>query len=471
MVEPTEMQNPTCSPDESVTRAARGLPAWASPGCRRASLSPRWGSGLFAVAWIGACAPPARSLPAAPPPASSAPSRASAAPAVGDAGPQTATKPRLNVLLITIDALRAEMPWSGYGKDIAPNLTALQKESVSFSRGYALSSVTSKSLGGMLAGRYPSELVRTNSFFTYYLPDNDMFPEALQAAGVRTIGVQAHWSLKHDRGYSQGFDVWDMVPNLLWGMAADTQVTGELHTRALREMLQQHVRPGEPFFAWAHYMDPHQDYQKHPGAPSWGDSDRGLYDAEVWYADNAVGQLLTYVDAQPWAANTAIMVTSDHGEAFGEHGMSGHAFELWEVLVRVPWFAKIPGVAPRTIDAARSHIDLAPTVLDLLGVAAPSWLHGQSLLPEMRGEVPAASRMIVCDLPEDSHCERRRAIIDGDHKLTVLGLSATPRLFDLASDPGETNDLATSRPEELERMMTLWRRSEEQYPRRKPVDR
>lgn len=420
-------------------------------------------------ATIACSGPP---LQPAPPPTPPRPAPSVVAAPAPEAGPEAAVDPprTFNLVLLTIDALRIDMPWAGYAKNIAPNLTALESQSVSYTHAYALSSLTAKSLGGMLAGRYPSELSRTHAFFTYYPPDNDMFPEVLQAAGVRTIGVQAHWSLKRDRGYSQGFDVWEMVPNLLWGKAADTQITGELHTRELVKALREHASSDQRFFVWAHYMDPHQAYQKHEGAPDFGETDRGHYDGEVWYVDRAIGELLAFVDSQPWGRDTVLMVTSDHGEAFGEHGMGGHAFELWEPLVRVPWFVRIPGVSPRRIDTARSHIDLAPTVLELLGAQRPGWLRGTSLVAELRG-ASDPPRTILCDLPEDSNCERRRAVIDGNLKLIVFGYAAKPRLYDLASDPGETTDVSTSRPEDFERMMQLWHKSEADIVRRKAVDR
>jgi len=423
-------------------------------------------AGAVVTSAIASC-----SAPVLPPAPASRPPHPAPAPAPDPAVDASAQAPGpFNVLLITVDALRIDMPWAGYPKDIAPNLTALELQSVSYTRAYALSSFTAKSLGGMLSGRYPSELSRTFAFFTYYPPDNEMFPEWLQAAGIHTIGVQAHWSLKRDRGYSQGFDTWEMVPNLLWGMAADTQITGDVQTRELVRTLRAELIEQPRFFAWAHYMDPHQEYQKHPGAPDFGDTDRGRYDCEVWFADRAIGELLAFVDSQPWGRRTAIMVTSDHGEAFGEHGMGGHAFELWEPLVRVPWFVRIPGVAPRRIDQARSHIDLAPTVLELMGVTVPSGLRGSSLVAEMRGAQPS-QRTVLCDLPEDSNSERRRAVIDGDLKLIVFGFAAKPRLYDLASDPGETTDVSASRPQDFERMMTLWHKSEADIVRRKPVDR
>ena len=98
-----------------------------------------------------------------------------------------------NVVLITIDSLRADMPWAGYPRDIAPRLTELEKASVSFTHAYSISSFTSKSVGGLLGGEYPSAMTRDGVFFTRYFDDNLMFPERLRAGGIRTLsGHAAH---------------------------------------------------------------------------------------------------------------------------------------------------------------------------------------------------------------------------------------------------------------------------------------
>jgi choline-sulfatase len=92
------------------------------------------------------------------------------------------------------------------------------------------------------------------------------------------------------------------------------------------------------------------------------------------------------VSRQPWAEHTAIIINSDHGEAFGEHGRTRHGFELWEPLVHVPLFFHLPGVTPRRMDAPRSMIDLPPTILELLGLPPHPGFQGKSLLPELRSD-------------------------------------------------------------------------------------
>ena len=166
------------------------------------------------------------------------------------------------------------------------------------------------------------------------------------------------------------------------------------------EILSAPENTKEPFFAWAHYMDPHDQYLKHAESPDFGKKARDRYDSEIWYADHFIGKLLDFAREKPWWQNTVVIVSADHGEAFGEHGMYKHAFELWEVLTRVPLFVVGPGIQARRIDERRSHIDLTPTILQLMGVPVPSDMHGQSLLSELEG-APPESRERFDRLSED----------------------------------------------------------------------
>jgi arylsulfatase A-like enzyme len=102
------------------------------------------------------------------------------------------------------------------------------------------------------------------------------------------------------------------------------------------------------------------------------DHAKRLYDAEIAFTDAHGGRLLDAIAKAPWGARTAVVVTSDHGEAFGEHKMWRHGYELWEPLVHVPLLVHLPGASPVRIAARRSAIDVTPTLLDLMGVPAPS---------------------------------------------------------------------------------------------------
>jgi arylsulfatase A-like enzyme len=376
----------------------------------------------------------------------------------GDAPPARPSGP-LNVLLITIDAFRADhAPWHGYARPVAPNLTALAERSVVYTRAYSISSYTAMSMGGMLAGRYPSELRRSGSFFSHHPPEVLFFPELLQEAGVRTLAGHAHFYFGDKSGFRQGFDDYRLVAGIGVDHLTDRSVTSPAHLALATEMLAAPALAERPFFAWFHFMDPHDLYEIHDGFPSFGKKSRDRYDGEILFTDHYVGKLLEMARRQPWWARTAVIVSADHGEAFGEHKQSRHGFELWENLVRVPLLLHVPGVAPRRIDTPRSHIDLAPTILELLGVPAHASFHGRSLLAEARGEAEPEPRDVLVDLPRTSDNDRRRALVFDRHKILSFGDDFRFELYDVVTDPGETRDLRKSRPDVYDAMRARYRK-------------
>ncbi|MCS6899847.1 MAG: sulfatase [Myxococcales bacterium] len=374
----------------------------------------------------------------------------------------------LNVLLLTIDSLRHDMPWSGYSRPIAPRLTELEKRSVSYTRGYALSSYTSMSVGGFLAGEYPSSLKRDGFFFGTYPKEVLMFPERLQAAGIRTLSVQGHGYFKPGTGLSQGFDVWKIVPGLTWNAQTDENVTGPKMEAMAEELLSDPNNTGRPFFAWFHFLDPHDQYMPHKECTNWGKKARDLYDGEVEFTDLQIGKLLDFIEKQPWASRTAIIVSADHGESFGEHGVYRHGFEVYENLVHVPWFFFLPGVPPRRIDVPRSHLDLAPTILELMGVKNDPPLRGASLVPELLGQVQPMEHDIIVDLPRTSDNDRRRALISGKYKLIAFGDDAYYHLYNLEVDPEEKNNLIKTEKETAAAMIQKYKAVSDQIREVKP---
>jgi arylsulfatase A-like enzyme len=384
------------------------------------------------AALIAACSkdpPPAQPTTAQPAPASTP---------VAPAGPPK----NGNVVLLSIDSLRADMPWSGYSRPIAPRLTELERKAVSYTRAHSVSSYTSMSLGGLLAGRLPSELNRSGFFFGTYKHDV-FFPKLLQRAGVHTMGVMAHMYFK-SAGFDDGFDDWRIVPGITFDPNTDRDVTSPQSEELAEKLLGDPANDSRRFFFWAHFLDPHDLYERHAGI-DWGKSSRDRYDGEVTFTDEHVGKLLDFIAGKPWAGRTVVIVTSDHGEEFGEHNMTRHGFEVWETLVHVPLMVVAPGAAPRHIDMPRSAIDLAPTILDFLGVPSDASFEGKSLVSEIYGG-PTEERDVVVDLPMTSDNGRRRALIHGSEKLICFDNDGYCKLFDLDKDPMESSP-STKGPE------------------------
>ena len=353
-----------------------------------------------------------------------------------------------NMLLLTVDALRADLPWLGYARNNAPRLSEFARESVVYTHAYSVSSTTSKSLAAMFTGRYPSSLHRSGLFFAGYTERKCFLASRLSASGIATLGWQVHPYLQHAKGLSSGYAEWKQV-RVLTGDAANPQSTSPELMRVGMDLLGRPENTARQFFAWTHALDPHEAYVKHAECPDFGNRDRDRYDSEVCFTDKWIGNLLDWARRQPWWDNTVVIVTSDHGEAFGEHGMAHHAFELWESLVHVPLLIRVPGVPARRIELRRSQIDVAATILELMGQPVYEGSPGRSLAPELLGrEEPQSHDPIVLDLPEDTHEQARRAIIEADYKLIDFG-NHRYALYDLANDPAELMDIAGSNPSRL----------------------
>lgn len=389
----------------------------------------------------------------------SAPPPSVAAPPVASATPEPTAPRPTNVILITIDSLRADhMPWHGYPHDVAPTIAAFAEQAVSYTHFYSLSSYTSMTFGGFIAGRYPSEVPRSGYFFSSTPPEVETFPEVLQKSGVRTMSAHGHWYFgKDDVGLDQGFDRWDIVPGLKKSNTTDNNVTSPEHVALAIEQLGDRANADRPFFAWYHLMDPHDMYLGHQGTPSFGRGAVAMYDGEVHFTDRHLKKLIDFIDAQPFANNTAVMISADHGETFGEHEMYRHGFELWQELTWVPLLVRLPGAKAKRIDTPRSGIDLPATILDLLGAKAPAGTQGVSLAPEIRGDEGPEPRVVVIDLPRTSDNDRRRAIVWKKYKLIAHGDDEYFKLFDLEADPREARDLASRDKAVFDDMLARYR--------------
>ena len=212
---------------------------------------------------------------------------------------------------------------------------------------------------------------------------------------------------------------------------------------------------GKRFFAYFHFMDPHATYVKHRGHPDFGRSERDRYDNEVHYTDALIGEIVDWGLTQPWGKQTVFIFTGDHGEAFGEHGRHRHGYEVWEPLVKVPLMVCIPGQKPRKLMVRRSHIDLAPTIADLMNVPANPPFRGTSLVPEVLG-ANVAPRRIVVDQPRCNLTDRRRAVIADGYKIIAFGDDTSFRVHHLDQDPTEQNDLVEKEPEIFEKMKKIY---------------
>jgi choline-sulfatase len=378
---------------------------------------------------------------------------------------QVAATPKrtFNVVLFTVDTFRADQGFSGYPRPVTPHIDQLAAKGTVFERAYSTASYTAKAMGALMMGKYTSEATRNWDHYTAYTPANTFFAKRAHDAGVFTFAGHCHYYFQWATGYQQGFDVYD-ASAIAPGMADNDSSTtsARLSDLAIRLLSRPEIsRLGDRrFFGWFHYFDPHSQYVRHEGAPDFakmpgGPPARTVYDEEVWFTDLHIGRVISFIASQRWGADTAIIITADHGEAFSDaHGVKTHGHEIWESLVRVPLVVYVPDATPSRVPVKRSHIDIAPTILELLGApAAGGQLRGKSLLGDIyaRPGSPHEERDVYLDMPEGPYNEVRRALITGPTpglKLLHLG-GKRYQLFDLASDPGENVDLSTD-PARLE---------------------
>ncbi|HVY27576.1 MAG TPA: sulfatase [Polyangiaceae bacterium] len=357
----------------------------------------------------------------------------------------------LNVIFVTIDTLRADLGYAGNPRPVSPHLDALAQQSVVFDRAYSLASYTGKSMGPLMIGKYSSEVDGGFSHFNKYSKRETFVQERLKAAGVRTLSVQGYWYFFKDAGFERGFDVIDSsaAPKVAAIEGDQTSNSDEQANAAIR-LLASAEQSQQRFFLWMHFVDPHAEYAPHP-EHDFGPKPRDRYDGEVAFVDEQLGRVLDALDKSPFVGRTAVVVTSDHGEAFSEHGMIRHGFELWEELVHVPLLIKVPGFAPHHVNARRSAIDVVPTLLDLFKLPAPAgsgtdFVSGQSLLADLMRAPGAAepAKPVFIDMARGPYNAERQALIDGDQKLTVSE-GRVLGLYDLAQDPGEKLDLSSDK--------------------------
>ncbi|HEX2164181.1 MAG TPA: sulfatase, partial [Thermoanaerobaculia bacterium] len=388
-----------------------------------------------------------------------------------------------NVVVVVVDTLRADVLGSyGGTTGVTPHLDRLAGSAVRFADLSAAAPWTLPSIASILTGVHPQVHGagrRIGKFAPTGLGDAPAtLAEALAEAGLTTVGVYNNIYMNPAFGLARGFDEYAWVE-------ADDDVIVDAAIERLERVADRR------FFLFVHLFGPHHPYappeppcrevagRLAPGyagglgceaersdVPTLGGAppppaDRpwveGLYHAEVAWSDRQVGRLLAALDRLELAGDSVVLVVSDHGEAFWErldqqaaHGyvQSDHGHTHFQELVRVPGLLRAPGVSPRVVEHAVETVDLFPTLLALAGVTPPA-SQGVDLAPLLAGE-PPARRTLVSDFL--LYGAARWSVRRGDWKLVVpaaeeaaAGLAV--ELYDLASDPGETRDLAAARPE------------------------
>jgi arylsulfatase len=312
-----------------------------------------------------------------------------------------------NVVLVTLDALRADHLSSyGYGRETTPFLDSLAAETARFTRAFSASSHTREAIPSILTGRYPDRAVDDR-----FQRSADTIAEYLRRSGFETAGFHSNPFVSRAYGFDQGFDTFDddlyLGGNRLLALAQraldklrnrNYARASEINERSLDWL--DSLDGDRPFLLWNHYMDPHGPYEApaeyqrwfhgasiskseakrlyhraidDPGSISKAERDHliDLYDAEVAYTDDQLASFFRPLAERELLEESFVVITADHGDAFGEHGYYEHPRYLHDELVHVPLILLGPGVTPGTVDVPISTLDIVTTVLSAVADADP----------------------------------------------------------------------------------------------------
>jgi len=373
-----------------------------------------------------------------------------------------------NLLLISIDTLRPDHLGSyGYGRPTSPFLDRFAREGVVFERAYSTASWTVPAHASMLTGHYPrshgmraARHVLGGSIAT--------LAEILQRSRFSTAGIVNVHLLRRGTGFERGFDHWlEVAPD-------DAGSAPRISASALDWLDHRDERP---FLLFLHYYDVHTPSQPNDryrkllvdpyDGPANGTTEQlhrhrsgeirldqndarhlsQLYDAEIRQLDAELEQLFAELERRDVLDDTLVVITSDHGDEFLEHGDFMHSRTLYEELVRIPLLMRGPGI-PRglRVPSPVSLVDLVPTVVPALGAAVPEGVEGVDLAGAWRtAEGLRRARFLFFDADEwygNSAHDFLRAVLAGPMKLVLDGKTEKAELYDLAKDPRETRNLA-----------------------------
>ncbi|HMF98428.1 MAG TPA: sulfatase-like hydrolase/transferase [Vicinamibacterales bacterium] len=387
----------------------------------------------------------------------------------GSSGPSAVASGTLrgfNVLLVTIDTLRADhVGVYGSTLGLTPTLDRLAGEGLRFDVAHAHVPMTLPSHTTIMTGLYPAATgVRDNGSFRFD-GTKPTLAGALQHAGYRTAAFVGAFVLDARFGLNTGFDLYD---DRVQGASANLEIVQRTADAVLEpaaawvlnsnpEPRTQNREPRtgnpeprtpnsepRPWFAWVHLYDPHEPYT--PPEPFASRYRQDPYSGEIAYTDAALGRLLDRLRGGA-LDRTLIVVTSDHGESLGEHGERTHGLFAYEATLRVPLIVWAPGpIRPAVVSAPARLVDLAPTILDLVGVAPPSF-DGRSLRPRAPGEPPLddpGSYFEALNANLTRNWAPLKGIVRDRLKLVDLPI---PELYDLEADPSEQRNLYASQRE------------------------
>lgn len=379
----------------------------------------------------------------------------------------------VNVLFILIDTLRADrLGTYGYERETSPSLDYLASTGVVFERHLAQSSWTKCSMASLWTGLYPARTGVTR--FDHGLPESAIMPaETFLEAGFRTAGVWRNGWVAPNFGFGQGFEVYDRpragkVPPEIRRENPHVSVEGTDHDVVDNSIEFLRAHGHERWFLYAHLMDVHQ-YIYDEDSALFGSSYSDVYDNSIHHTDGVVGRLLNHLSETGLLEKTLVVITSDHGEAFGERGFEGHARNVDRETTEVPLILGFPFALEEGVrlDVRSANVDVWPTVFELLGLSPAEDLDGRSFAPDILAQLsaegsvrpgPPRSEAVFAHLDrswgQQSQPSRPTVAVVEDGFRYVFNRApdgaVDAQLYDANSDPLERADVIATHPDRAE---------------------
>ena len=358
----------------------------------------------------------------------------------------------INLLLITVDTLRADhLGVYGNAGIKTPNIDRLGRNGLFFSRAYAHVPLTLPSHCSLLTGTLPLfHGVRDNGY--RLPPTTPTLAEILKKDGYRTGAFVGAFPLDSRFGLDRGFDVYDDLygsKNVVRDLSFVERRAEDVAGKAIA-WVEGHKN--ERFFAWVHFFDPHAPYE--PPSPFKEDYRGREYDGEIAYTDSVIGKLLAKLDEWQLTERTLIILTADHGESLGEHQEATHGIFIYDATLHVPLIFFNPKRRPAhsVVSSQAGLIDVAPTILEMLGLPIESKMQGTSLAPVMKkGKNDSGPPQYIESIA--AMLDRNWAPLQGIRTEEWKYIDAPqPELYDLKTDPRETRNVLAQNADRARRM-------------------
>jgi arylsulfatase A-like enzyme len=348
-----------------------------------------------------------------------------------------------NVVWLSIDALRADHVGAyGYARRTTPNIDRLASRGLRFERAFVQATSTWDSIPSMLTGRYPHRLPRDyehpkaglgKRWYSYTLgAEAPLVSELVAAAGYKTAGFAAF----------RVFDPLDLA----------SRFERYERTGALREAAERFIATTkEPFLLWQHLPYPHEPYAAQPGF-DFGSDTIARYDGEIAFADSVVGAILAALERRGVAGRTIVVLTADHGEAFGEHGKRFHGRSCYVEQIHVPLVVRVPGLDAAVVRAPVELVDVLPMLLEVLGIERGALaLDGESLLRALADPAWFAARGAYCEYFRSG--VTLQALTFEDWKIVSDFERDSVELYALSRDAGELENVERHEPAVRDRLL------------------